>query len=94
MAESGTGSIIKQGIVASIVVFLIVLPLCMGFAIASGVPMANGLITGIVGGIVGRLLAGCPLHVSGPERLIGGVIVADMEFGTAKGDVWSFCAKH
>jgi len=51
---------------ASIVVFLVALPLCMGIAIASGVPPALGLVTGIVGGIVVGALAGQPLQVSGP----------------------------
>ncbi|KZB98958.1 C4-dicarboxylic acid transporter DauA [Methylobacterium radiotolerans] len=51
---------------ASVVVFLVALPLCMGIAIASGVPPERGLITGIVGGIVVGLLAGSPLQVSGP----------------------------
>ena len=51
---------------ASIVVFLVALPLCMGIAIASGVPPAAGLITGIVGGLIVALLAGAPLQVSGP----------------------------
>ncbi len=59
-------SYIKQDFLASIVVFLVALPLCMGIAIASGVPVAAGLITGIVGGIVVGSLAGCPLQVSGP----------------------------
>ncbi|MFG0335531.1 MAG: SulP family inorganic anion transporter, partial [Maioricimonas sp. JB049] len=51
---------------ASIVVFLVALPLCMGIAIASGVPVSAGLITGIVAGLVVGCLAGCPLQVSGP----------------------------
>jgi len=51
---------------ASIVVFLVALPLCMGIAMASGVPASKGLITGIIGGIVVGLLAGAPLQVSGP----------------------------
>jgi MFS superfamily sulfate permease-like transporter len=51
---------------ASIVVFLVALPLCMGIAIASGAPVSAGIITGIVGGIVVGVLAGCPLQVSGP----------------------------
>ncbi|MEX0700867.1 MAG: SulP family inorganic anion transporter [Planctomycetales bacterium] len=51
---------------ASIVVFLVALPLCMGIAIASGAPVSAGLITGIVGGVVAGWLAGCPLQVSGP----------------------------
>jgi MFS superfamily sulfate permease-like transporter len=51
---------------ASFVVFLVALPLCMGIAIASGVPPALGLVTGIIGGVVTGLLAGAPLQVSGP----------------------------
>lgn len=52
--------------VASIVVFLVALPLCMGIAIASGVPPARGLLTGIIGGLIVGTLAGSPLAVSGP----------------------------
>ena len=51
---------------ASVVVFLVALPLCMGIAIASGAPPAAGLITGMIGGIVAGFLSGCPLQVSGP----------------------------
>lgn len=56
----------SRDFLASIVVFLVALPLCMGVAIASGVPPASGLITGIVGGLVVGFLAGAPLQVSGP----------------------------
>ncbi len=56
----------KRDILASMVVFLVALPLCMGIAIACGVPPALGLITGIVGGLVAGSLSGCPLQVSGP----------------------------
>ncbi len=59
-------SSVKNDLMASIVVFLVALPLCMGIAIASGAPVAAGLITGIVGGIVVGAIAGCPLQVSGP----------------------------
>jgi len=51
---------------ASVVVFLVALPLCLGIALASGVPPAAGLVTGIVGGLVVGVLAGSPLQVSGP----------------------------
>lgn len=51
---------------ASIVVFLVAMPLCMGIAVASGVAPEKGLITGIIGGIVVGALAGSPLQVSGP----------------------------
>jgi MFS superfamily sulfate permease-like transporter len=57
---------IESDAMASVVVFLVALPLCMGIAIASGAPVASGLITGIVGGLVTGALAGCPLQVSGP----------------------------
>ncbi len=51
---------------ASIVVFLVALPLCMGIAVASGAPVSAGLITGILGGLVVGALSGAPLQVSGP----------------------------
>ena len=51
---------------ASVVVFLVALPLCMGVSIASGVPPTSGLITGIVGGLVVGFIAGSPFQVSGP----------------------------
>ena len=55
-----------QDLLASIVVFLVALPLCMGIAIASGVDPAMGLLSGIVGGLVVGFFAGAPLQVSGP----------------------------
>jgi MFS superfamily sulfate permease-like transporter len=57
---------LTRDLVASVVVFLVALPLCMGIAVASGVPAEKGLITGIIGGIVVGALAGSPLQVSGP----------------------------
>ncbi|MEB3221315.1 MAG: SulP family inorganic anion transporter [Candidatus Sericytochromatia bacterium] len=57
---------LPRDLMASLVVFLVALPLCMGVAIASGVPPAAGLLTGIIGGIVVGLFAGSPLQVSGP----------------------------
>ena len=55
-----------RDLLGSVVVFLVALPLCMGIAIASGVPPAAGLITGIVGGLVVGFISGSPLQVSGP----------------------------
>jgi MFS superfamily sulfate permease-like transporter len=55
-----------RDLLGSIVVFLVALPLCMGIAIASGMPPAAGLITGIIGGMVVGVFAGSPLQVSGP----------------------------
>jgi MFS superfamily sulfate permease-like transporter len=91
MVPSGVSrwSTIWADFLASIVVFLVALPLCMGIAIASGVPedkaAAVGIITGIVGGIVVGLLAGCPLQVSGPAAglaVIVGQYIADYGFAT------------
>ncbi len=66
---------LRQDFMSSIVVFLVALPLCMGIAIASGVPVAAGLITGIVGGIVVGSIAGCPLQVSGPAAGLTVIII-------------------
>jgi MFS superfamily sulfate permease-like transporter len=51
---------------ASLVVFMVALPLCMGVAIASGAPVSAGILTGIIGGLVVGTLSGSPLQVSGP----------------------------
>lgn len=59
-------NIIRQDGPASLVTFLVALPLCMGIAIASGAPVSAGLLSGIVGGLVVGFLAGAPLQVSGP----------------------------
>ncbi|MEV2256400.1 SulP family inorganic anion transporter [Streptomyces sp. NPDC050147] len=56
----------RHDFAASVVVFLVALPLCAGVAVASGVPAEVGLITGIVGGLVTGLLPGSSLQVSGP----------------------------
>ncbi|WP_273202246.1 SulP family inorganic anion transporter, partial [Pseudomonas sp.] len=58
--------ILPRELMASVVVFLVALPLCMGIAIASGMPPAKGLMTGIIGGLVVGWMAGSPLQVSGP----------------------------
>ncbi len=68
---------ITDDLLASIVVFLVALPLCMGIAIASGVSPSRGLVTGMVGGIIVGAIAGSPLQVSGPAAGLA-VIVAEL----------------
>jgi MFS superfamily sulfate permease-like transporter len=68
-------STFSKDLLASVVVFLVALPLCMGIAIASGVPPALGLITGMIGGLVVGFLAGAPLLVSGPAAGLTVLIV-------------------
>ncbi len=77
----------SKDIVASIVVFLVALPLCMGIALASGAPPMAGIVTGIVGGIVVGLFSGAPLQVSGPAAGLA-VMCAELlrEFRTPEGD--------
>jgi MFS superfamily sulfate permease-like transporter len=68
---------------ASVVVFLVALPLCLGIALASGAPILSGIIAGIIGGIVIGTLSGSNLSVSGPAAgLISIVIAAIHELGS------------
>lgn len=57
---------IAADLTASLVVFLVAMPLCVGVAVASGVPAELGIITGIVGGLVVGALPGSTMQVSGP----------------------------
>jgi len=71
-ASEGYGNLAvtwKQDLLASVVVFLVALPLSMGIALVAGFPFENaaavGIISGIIGGVVVGPLSGCPLQVSG-----------------------------
>ena len=57
---------IRHDLPASVVVFFVAIPLCLGIALASGAPLFSGLIAGIVGGIVVGLISGSQVGVSGP----------------------------
>ncbi|MFJ6905017.1 SulP family inorganic anion transporter [Streptomyces griseoluteus] len=73
---------LRRDFAASLVVFLVALPLCVGVAVASGVPAELGLVTGIVGGLVTGVLRGSSLQVSGPAAgLTVLVFEAVKEFG-------------
>ena len=67
---------------ASVVVVLVALPLCLGIALASGVPPALGLVTGIVGGLVVGFLQRSPALVSGPAA---GLTVVALEIVQERG---------
>jgi MFS superfamily sulfate permease-like transporter len=64
--ESSPLTSFKEDLSASIVVFLVALPLCLGIALASGAPLFSGIIAGIVGGIIVGAASGSALGVSGP----------------------------
>lgn len=57
---------LRHDLLASVVVFLVALPLCIGITVASGAPTGAGIVTGIIAGMLVGWLAGCPLQVSGP----------------------------
>lgn len=62
----------RSDLFAGFMVFLISLPLSIGIAVASGVPLSAGIITAIVGGLLVSRLNGSDLTVNGPS---GGLIV-------------------
>lgn len=66
---------IKNDLPASIVVFFVALPLCLGIALASGAPLFSGLIAGIVGGIIVGLLSGSQIGVSGPAAGLAAIVL-------------------
>lgn len=66
---------IKNDLPASIVVFFVALPLCLGIALASGAPLFSGLIAGIVGGIVVGGLSGSKVGVSGPAAGLAAIVL-------------------
>ena len=66
---------IKNDLPASIVVFFVALPLCLGIALASGAPLFSGLIAGIVGGIVVGSLSGSKIGVSGPAAGLAAIVL-------------------
>jgi len=61
---------------ASVVVFLVALPLCLGIALASGAPLISGLIAGIVGGVIVGFLSGSSISVSGPAAGLTTIVAA------------------
>lgn len=66
---------IKHDLPASIVVFFVALPLCLGIALASGAPLFSGIIAGIVGGIIVGSASGSSLGVSGPAAGLAVIVL-------------------
>jgi MFS superfamily sulfate permease-like transporter len=64
----------KADIPASVVVFFVALPLCLGIAQASDAPLFSGLIAGIIGGIVVGSLSGSKIGVSGPAAGLAAIV--------------------
>ena len=66
---------LKNDLPASIVVFFVALPLCLGIALASGAPLFSGVISGIIGGVVVGALSGSKLGVSGPAAGLAAIVL-------------------
>ena len=69
---------LKSDLPASIVVFFVAVPLCLGIALASGAPLFAGIIAGIVGGIVVGIASGSPLGVSGPAAGLAVIVLSSI----------------
>jgi len=76
----------KNDFPASIVVFFVAVPLCLGIALASGAPLFAGIIAGIVGGIVVGFASGSPLGVSGPAAGLAVIVLTSI---ATLGGSWS-----
>ena len=76
---------IKNDLPASIVVFFVAVPLCLGIALASGAPLFAGIIAGIIGGIVVGISSGSALGVSGPAAGLAVIVLTSI---TALGGSW------
>lgn len=69
---------VKDDAIAGIVVFLVAVPLCLGIAVACGVPPVSGLVAGAVGGLVIPWLSRSPLSVSGPAAGLTSIVLAEV----------------
>jgi MFS superfamily sulfate permease-like transporter len=75
MSKNKNFAELKSDLPASIVVFFVALPLCLGIALASGAPLFSGIIAGIVGGIVVGAASGSRLGVSGPAAGLAVIVL-------------------
>lgn len=76
-------SLLQNDLPASVVVFLVALPLCLGIALGSGAPPRAGVIAGVIGGVVVGALSGSSISVSGPAAgLMSIVLMAMSNFGS------------
>lgn len=78
MKKSNMFKELKSDLPASIVVFFVAVPLCLGIALASGAPLFAGIIAGIVGGIVVGIASGSPLGVSGPAAGLAVIVLTSI----------------
>lgn len=66
---------LRHDLPATVVVFLVATPLCLGIALASGAPLFSGIIAGVVGGLVVGAASGSALGVSGPAAGLAVIVL-------------------
>ncbi len=71
---------VPSDVTASLVVFLVALPLCLGVALASGAPLLSGVLSGIIGGILVGTLSGSQTSISGPAAGLTAIVAAQIVF--------------
>src|SRR3954471_11566688 len=69
-------SFLKHDLKASITVFFVALPLCLGISLASGAPVYSGLLAGMIGGLIISAISNSELSVSGPAAGLTAISVA------------------
>ena len=69
---------IRHDLPASIVVFFVAVPLCLGIALASGAPLFAGIIAGIIGGIIVGAASGSAIGVSGPAAGLAVIVLTSI----------------
>ena len=77
-ASPSLRSTIVADMTASVVVFLVAIPLCLGIALASGAPLFSGLLAGIIGGLVVGSISGSHTSVSGPANSLMPIIATQI----------------
>jgi len=77
--KKGFADLLKSDLSASLVVFLVALPLCLGIAVASNAPPISGIIAGVVGGIVIGVLSKSNISVSGPAAGLTVIVITAQE---------------
>jgi carbonic anhydrase len=77
---------LKQDIPASLALVIVAIPLCLGIAHASGVPLLSGLLSGIIGGLIVGYFSESNLSVSGPAAGLTSIcLMATLELGSFQG---------
>jgi carbonic anhydrase len=78
MTNSALAKTLPKDLIASVVVFLVALPLCLGIAHASGAPLMSGIVAGVVGGILVGWLSGSHTSVSGPAAGLTAIVLSQI----------------